>query len=247
MAARVPTQAMGWTVGPGRPSQTDYEAVTRAAEVLAAQASSEQLVAGPLWEADGASLLAAAYAFHVGLPRQAATATHVQALVETSPPAPPQGGDHGSPEDPTPVTAGAAAGRTARSVPTRGVGAAPVDPRRLPGPPLHQLDPADEARLWTALSELRRGQVVPRGQLIRLTGWLPTDLAVRLLALLQRGPALVGAEAARLREVLDLNDPTTPALAVVVLGWLEAAEQVLTAGSSAQDLQVLLSVAGRHG
>jgi hypothetical protein len=75
---------------------------------------------------------------------------------------------------------------------------------------------------------------------------LPTDLAVRLLALLERGPALVGAEAARLREVLDLNDPTTPALAVVVLGWLEAAEQVLTAGSTAQDLQVLLSVAGRQ-
>ena len=88
---------------------------------------------------------------------------------------------------------------------------------------------------------------MPRGQLIRLTGWLPTDLAGRLLALLERGPALVGAEAARLREVIDLNDPTTPALAVVTLGWLEAAEQVLTAGSSAQDLQVLLSVAGRHG
>jgi hypothetical protein len=122
-----------------------------------------------------------------------------------------------------------------------------VDPRRLPGPPLQQLDPADEARLWTALSELRCGQVVPRGQLIRLTGWLPTDLAVQLLALLERGPALVGAEAARLREVIDLNDPTTPALAVVTLGWLEAAKQVLTAGSTAQDLQVLLSVAGRHG
>jgi hypothetical protein len=91
------------------------------------------------------------------------------------------------------------------------------------------------------------GQVVPRGQLIRLTGWLPTDLAVRLLALLERGPALVGAEAARLRDVIDLNDPTTPVLAVVTLGWLEAAEQVLTAGSTAQDLQVLLSVAGRQG
>ena len=47
--------------------------------------------------------------------------------------------------------------------------------------------------------------------------------------------------------MIDLNDPTTPALAVVTLGWLEAAEQVLTAGSTAQDLQVLLSVAGRHG
>jgi hypothetical protein len=55
------------------------------------------------------------------------------------------------------------------------------------------------------------------------------------------------AEAARLRDVIDLNDPTTPALAVVTLGWLEAAEQVLTAGSTAQDLQVLVSVAGRQG
>jgi hypothetical protein len=227
-------------------SHTDFEAVTRAAEALAARASTEQLVAGPLWEADGAGLLAAAYAFHAGLPRQAATATRVQALVETSP-APPQGRGHAPPDDPIPGTAGAAAAWTARSVPTASGGAAPVDPKRLPGPPLHQLDPADEARLWTALSELRRGQVVPRGQLIRLTGWLPTDLAVRLLALLERGPTLVGAEAARLREVIDLNDPTTPALAVVTLGWLEAAEQVLTAGSTAQDLQVLRSVAGRQG
>jgi hypothetical protein len=230
-------------------SHTDYEAVTRAAEALAARASTEQLVAGPLWEADGAGLLAAAYAFHVGLPRQAATLTHVQALVETSPaPAPFDGGEQTPQGDPIPGTAGDAAGRTVQSVPTASVeAAAPVDPKRLPGPPLHRLDPADEAKLWTALSELRRGQVVPRGQLIRLTGWLPTDLAVQLLALLERGPALVGAEAARLREVIDLNDPTTPALAVVTLGWLEAAEQVLTAGSTAQDLQVLLSVADRHG
>ena len=227
-------------------SHTHYDAITKAAEALAARASTEQLVAGPLWEADGAGLLAAAYAFHVGLPRQAATASHIQALVQSSP-APSHGGEHAPPGDPIPVTGGAAAGRTARSVPTASVGTAPVDPKRLPGPSLHQLDPADEARLWTALSELRRGQVVPRGQLIRLTGWLPTDLAVQLLALLERGPALVGAEAARLREVIDLNDPTTPALAVVTLGWLEAAEQVLTAGSTAQDLQVLLSVAGRQG
>jgi hypothetical protein len=197
-------------------SHTDYEAVTRAAEVLAARASTQQLVTGPLWEADGASLLAAAYAFHAGLPRQAATATHVQALVETSP-APANGGEQTPQGDPIPGTAGDA-GRTARSGPTTGGGAAPVDLKRLPGPPLQQLDPADEAKLWTALSELRRGQVVPRGQLIRLTGWLPTDLAVRLLALLERGPVLVRAEAARLREAIDLNDPTTPALAVVTLG-----------------------------
>jgi hypothetical protein len=226
-------------------SQTHYEAVTRAAEALAARATSEQLVAGPLWEADGASLLAAAYAFHAGLPRQAATASHARALVDPNP-APPQGPEHDPAGDSGPIRAGAAADRAARPVPTTGVGPASVDPKRLPGPPLHQLDPADEAGLWTALSEFRRGQVVPRGQLIRLTGWLPTDLAVQLLALLEQGPALVRAEAARLREAIDPNDPTTPALAVVSLGWLEAAEQVLTAGSTAQDLQVLLSVAGRH-
>jgi hypothetical protein len=226
-------------------SHTHYEAITKAAQALAARASTQRLVAGPLWEADGASLLAAAYAFHAGLPRQAATATHVQALVQTSP-APSEGGDHAPAGDPTPSSAGTAAGQAARPVATPSARAASVDPRRLPGPPLHQLDPADEAKLWTALSELRRGQVVPRGQLIRLTGWLPTDLAVRLLALLEGGPALVGAEAARLRDVIDLNDPSTPVLAVVTLGWLEAAEQVLSAGSTAQDLQVLLSVAGRQ-
>jgi hypothetical protein len=228
-------------------SQTDYESISKAAEALAARVKTQRLVAGPLWEADGASLLAAAYAFHAGLSRQAATATHIRALVEPSP-APPRGGDHAPPGDPTtPSTADAAGGPAARSVPPPGPRATPVDPMRLPGPPLQQLDPADEARLWTALSELRRGQVAPRGQLIRLTGWLPTDLAGRLLALLERGPALVGAEAARLREVIDLNDPTTPVLAVVTLGWLEAAQQVLTAGGTAQDLQILLSVAGRQG
>jgi hypothetical protein len=228
-------------------SRTQYDAITRAAQALAARATTEQLVVGPLWEADGAGLLAAAYAFHAGLPRQAATASHIQALVELDP-APSQGGGHPPPDDPTAATAGDATDPpTARPVPPASARATPVDPKRLPGPSLHQLEPADEARLWTALSELRRGQVVPRGQLIRLTGWLPTDLAVRLLALLEQGPALVRAEVARLREAIDLNDPTTPALAVVTLGWLEAAEQVLTAGSTAQDLQVLLSVAGRQG
>jgi hypothetical protein len=227
-------------------SRTEYEAITKAAEALADHASTQQLVAGPLWEADGAGLLAAAYAFHAGLPRQAATTSHVRALVETNP-GQPQGGGQPRPGDSTPVMASDGADRTARPVPPANGRTSPVDPKRLPGPPLHHLDPADEAKLWTALSELRRGQVVPRGQLIRLTGWLPTDLAVQLLALLERGPALVGAEAAHLREVIDLNDPTTPVLAVVTLGWLEAAEQVLTAGSTARDLQVLLSVAGRQG
>jgi hypothetical protein len=34
---------------------------------------------------------------------------------------------------------------------------------------------------------------------------------------------------------------------VIVLGWLEAAKQVLAAGGTAQELQVLLTVADRHG
>jgi hypothetical protein len=227
-------------------SQTRYEAITKAAEVLAARAATQRLVVGPLWGTDGASLLAAAYAFHAGLPRQAATATHVRALVQASP-TPTYGGEQAPAADPTPTRADNAAGRTARPGPPASPRAGPVDPTRLPGPALQQLDPAAEAKLWTALSELRRGQVVPRGQLIRLTGWLPNDLAARLLALLERGPAVVGAEAARLRDAIDLNDSTTPVLAVVTLGWLEAAEQVLNAGGTAQDLQVLLSVAGGGG
>jgi hypothetical protein len=227
-------------------SQTHYEAITRAAEVLAARAATQELVAGPLWEADGARLLAAAYAFHAGLPRQAVTATQVRALVQTSPVLSDRG-DHAPAGEPIPSSVGKAAGQAARSAPPASARVASVDPKRLPGPALHDLDPAGEAKLWTALSELRDGQVVPRGQLIRLTGWLPTGLAVRLLALLEGGPALVGAEAARLRDTIDLNDPTTPVLAVVTLGWLEAAEQVLTAGSTAQDLQILASLAGRHG
>ena len=54
------------------------------------------------------------------------------------------------------------------------------------------------------------------------------------------------AEAVRVLEAGDPQDPATPALAVVVLGWLEAAEQVL-AGGSAHELQALLGVAGQEG
>jgi hypothetical protein len=121
--------------------------------------------------------------------------------------------------------------------------APPLDPHRLPSPRLGELDPADVAKLWRMLSELRDGQLLARGQLIRLTGLLPADLAARLLRLLEGGPELVGAQAARIGNAIDPNDPATPALAVLVLGWLEAAEQVLAAGTSSQGLQVLLSLA----
>ena len=55
-------------------SRSRYEAIAKAAGVVAARATAQELVAGRLWQVDGADLLASAYAFHAGLPRQAATA-----------------------------------------------------------------------------------------------------------------------------------------------------------------------------
>jgi hypothetical protein len=226
-------------------SQTRYEAIAKAAGVVAARATAHELVAGRLWQVDGADLLAAAYAFHAGLPRQAASAAHVQAMQAGPGPA-------GAQPQPSPVSPGrpgmgdrddwtARPGSPVRSV------APPLDPHRLPGPRLGELDPADVAKLWALVSDLPGSQFIPRSQLIRLTGFLPADLAARLLRLLDAGPELVGTQAARIRTAIDPNDPATPALAVVVLGWLEAAAQVLAAGSSPQELQVLLSVADQQG
>jgi hypothetical protein len=227
-------------------SQTRYAAIAKAAGVVAARATAEELVAGRLWQVDGADLLASAYAFHAGLPRQAATAAHVQAMQQPGPtpprtqrqppPTPPGRAGMGDPE----------AGTTPPASPASSI-AAPLDPGRLPGPRLGELDPADVAKLWALLSELRGGQVIPRSQLIRLTGVIPADLAARLLRLLDGGPELVRGQAARIGTAIDPNDPATPVLAVLVLGWLEAAAQVLAAGSSSQELQVLLSVPDRHG
>ena len=78
-----------------------------------------------------------------------------------------------------------------------------MDPHRLPSPRLGELDPADAAKLWALVSELRGGQLLARGQLIRLTGVIPVDLAARLL---EGGPELVGAQAARIGTAID---PTT--------------------------------------
>jgi hypothetical protein len=228
-------------------SQSRYAAIAKAAGVVAARATAQELVAGRLWQVDGADLLAAAYAFHAGLARQAATAAHVQAMQQPGlgpagghqpqpPPVSPGRPGMGDPDDWT-----ARPGSPASSV------APPLDPHRLPGPRLGQLDPADAAKLWALVSDLPGGQVIPRSQLIRLTGVLPADLAARLLRLLEGGPELVGAQAARIGNAIDPNSPATPALAVLVLGWLEAAQQVLAAGSSSQELQVLLSVADQQG
>jgi hypothetical protein len=227
-------------------SQSRYEAIAKAAGVVAARATAQELVAGRLWQVDGADLLAAAYAFHAGLPRQAATAAHVQAMQQ------PGLGSAGAQPQPLPVSPGrpgmggpddwtARPGSPASSV------APPLDPGRLPGPRLGELDPADAAKLGALVSELPGSQFIPRSQLIRLTGVLPADLAARLLRLLDGGPELVGTQAARIRTAIDPNDPATPALAVVVLGWLQAAQQVLAAGGSSQELQVLLSVADQEG
>jgi hypothetical protein len=223
-------------------SQTRYEAIAKAAGVVAARATAQELVAGRLWQVDGADLLAAAYAFHAGLPRQAATAAHVQAMQQPGlgsagaqpqpPPSPPGRPGMGDSDDWT-----AQPGSPASSI------APPLDPHQLPGPRLGELDPADVAKLWAFVSDLAGSQLTPRSQLIRLTGFIPADLTARLLRLLDGGPQLVGTQTARIRNLIDPNNSATPALAVLVLSWLEAAAQVLAAGSSSQELQVLLSVA----
>ena len=205
-------------------------------------------MSGQLWQLDGAELLASAYAFHAGLPRQAATATHVQAMQQPRP-APPAG--HRQPPAVTATPAGGLgwatlkAGRAAASPASSG--SPRLEAGRLPGSRLGDLDRGTVAKLWTLLSDLRGRQAIPRGELIRLTGWIPADLVARLLRLLDGGPELVGAQAAWIRSAIDPNDPATPVLAVAVLGWLEAAGRLLAAGCSSQELQVLLSVADRHG
>jgi hypothetical protein len=231
-------------------SQTRYEAIAKAAGVVAARATAQELVAGRLWQVDGADLLAAAYAFHAGLPRQAITAAHVQAMQQPNPgpggSLAPNAGPRGRPDQARRPSMGDPDDWTARPGSPASSIAPPLDPHQLPGPRLGELDPADVAKLWALVSELPGSQFIPRSQLIRLTGFIPADLAARLLRLLDGGPELVGAQAARIGTAIDPNDPATPALAVLVLGWLEAAAQVLAAGSSSQELQVLLSVADRQ-
>jgi hypothetical protein len=230
-------------------SQTRYEAIAKAAGVVAARATAQELVAGRLWQVDGADLLASAYAFHAGLPRQAITAAHVQAMQQSG--LGPAGAQRRAPVvDPTWLgrpSVGDPDDWTARPGPPASSIVPPLDPHQLPGPRLGELDPADVAKLWALVSDLPGSQLTPRSQLIRLTGFLPADLAARLLRLLDGGPELVGTQAARIRTAIDPNGPATPVLAVIVLGWLEAAAQVLAAGSSPQELVVLLSVADRHG
>jgi hypothetical protein len=183
-------------------SQTHYEAIAKGAGVVAARATAQELVGGRLWQVDGADLLAAAYAFHAGLPRQAATAAHVRAMQPSGlgpagaqPQLPPVSPGRPGVDDPDDWTAGP--GSPASSV------APPLDPYRLPGLRLGELDPADVAKLWALVSELLSGQLLAHGQLIRLTGVLPADPAARLLRLLEGGPELVGTQAARIGTAID--------------------------------------------
>src|SRR5829696_701005 len=187
-------------------------------------------------------------AFHARRSRQAALAAHVKAMEEPS--TVPAGDQHQPPSEPVPP--GGQGGRDpAARAPEPPAPASsrppPVNPHGLPGPRLGELDAAAAAGLWGLLAELRRGEVTPPGQLLRLTRRLPAELAGQLLSVLDGGPALVRAEAVRVLEAADPQNPATPALAVVVLGWLEAAEQALAAGASAQELRVLLGVAGQEG
>jgi hypothetical protein len=212
---------------------------------VAARATAEELVAGRLWQVDGGGSAGVG----LRLPRRAAAPGGHRCLRPGHAAAGlgPAGAQPQPPVSPGRAGMGDLGAWTARpSSPARSV-APPVDPHRLPGPRLGELDPADVAKLWRLLSELRGGQLLAHGQLIRLTGVLPADLAAWLLRLLDGGPELVGAQAARIGTAIDPDDPATPALGVIVLGWLEAAAQVLAAGSSSQELQVLLSVADRHG
>jgi hypothetical protein len=187
-------------------------------------------------------------AFHAGRSRQVAVAAHLRAMEE---PSTVRAGEQPQPPG-EPVPPGGQGGRdpAARAPDPPGPASSrppPVDPHGLPGPRLGELDAAAAAGLWGLLAELRRGEVTPRGQLLRLTRRLPVELAAQLLSVLDGGPALVRAEAIRVLEAADPQDPATPALAVVVVGWLEAAEQALAAGASAQELKVLLGLAGQEG
>jgi hypothetical protein len=228
-----------------RRSPTRSEAIANAARVAAARAAAEGTVGGRLWADDGAALLAAADR----LPRRTVAASGPRQAME-EPGTVPAGDQHQPPSEPVPP--GGQGGRDpAARAPEPPAPASsrppPVDPHGLPGPRLGELDAAAAAGLWGLLAELRRGEVTPPGQLLRLTRRLPVELAAQLLSVLDGGPALVRAEAVRVLEAADPQDPATPALAVVVLGWLEAAEQALAAGASAQELQVLLGVAGQEG
>src|SRR5829696_6196629 len=115
-------------------SRTRYEAIAKAAGVVAARATAQELVAGRLWQVDGADLLAAAYAFHAGLPRQAITAANVQAMQQ--PGLGPAGAQPQPPLSPGRPGMVDSDDRTAQPGSPASFVAPPLDPDRLPGPRL---------------------------------------------------------------------------------------------------------------
>jgi hypothetical protein len=151
-------------------SRSRYEAIAKAAGVVAARATAQELVAGLLWQVDGADLLASAYAFHAGLPRQAITAAHVQAMQQPTPGPGPAGPQRRAPVvDPTWLgrpSVGDPDDWTVRPGSPASSVAPPLDPHQLPGPRLGQLDRADGAKLWALVSDLAGSQLTPRSQLI---------------------------------------------------------------------------------
>src|SRR5215216_2298402 len=228
-------------------SRSRYEAIAKAAGVVAARATAQELVAGRLWQVDGADLLAAAYAFHAGLPRQAATAAHVQAMQQSG-----LGSAGGHQPQPPPVSPGrpgmgdpddwpARPGSPARSV------APPLDPHRLPGPRLGELDPADAAKLWRMLPELPSSQFIPRSQLIRLTGVLPADLAARLLRLLEGEGQRWSGRRRPGSAPRSTQRPGHPGPGRDRAGLAGSRPTGPGRREQLQKLQVLLSVADRHG
>jgi hypothetical protein len=114
-------------------SQTRYEAIAKAAGVVAARATAVELVAGRLWQVDGADLLASTYAFHAGLPRQAATAAYVQAMQQ--PGSGPAGAQPQPPPPPVPTGRpgmGDSDDWTAQPGSPASSIAPPLDPHQLP-------------------------------------------------------------------------------------------------------------------
>src|SRR5829696_7701548 len=195
---------------PGPPQPTRSEAIGNAARVAAARAVAKGTVGGRLWDDDGAALLAAADR----LPRRTVAASGPgrprQAMEEPS--TVPAGDQHQPPGEPVPPGGQGGRDPAARAPERPGPSSSrppPVDPHGLPGPRLGELDAAAAAGLWGLLAELRRGQVTPPGQLLRLTRRLPVELAGQLLSVLDGGPALVRAEAVRVREAADPHDPAT--------------------------------------
>ena len=209
-------------------SRTRYEAIAKAAGVVAARASAQELVAGRLWQVDGADLLASAYAFHAGLPRQPATAAHVQAMQQPDP----------APASAQPQPPPIPPGRPGLGDPEAGTAPSVAPASSVAAPWTHIGCPVLALASWTRPMWPSSGRSCPTCPAARHPPW-PAHRVDRLDPSRPGCPAAAAAgrrsRAGRSpggsdRQPDRPNDPATPALAVVMLGWLEAANQVLAAG-----------------